>query len=345
MGKAGSTSHKFGKIAIVLFLTVLIWVWADLELDETPPERTAVIEVAESSSETVWVSFRQKASADVKVTLTGPHSAFVALDRGLRSAGRRLTFVFNAEHERMSEPGGHSLEMLAFLQKAKALKDLGLKVESCVPEVIDVNVVALVKKSLPVECFKEDGQSVKAQSIDPSTVEMFVPEGTRTARVKLSDAEIEQARSVAKEKTPYIVLAEGLIKYAGAPVRIMIPPEQSRLTDYSISPATLDIALSPALGEKYRAEVTNLTQVLGSPIAIRASLQAKRTYENQELPHMTLHIFDADGKKAEEEQSREVVYNFPEEFVRKGEIELIVRSDQPARAKFKLTGLRPGLLQ
>jgi len=340
MGAAGLRRLKYGKIAIVLFLTVLIWVWADLALDETPPARAAVIAVDESSSETMWVSFRQKQSADIKVTLTGPHSAFVALDRGLRSSGRKLTFVFDAEQERMSEPGGHSLDVLAFLQKAKALKDLGLKVKSCMPEFIDVNVVALAKKPLPVECFKENGQSVKAQSIDPSNVEMFVPEGTRTARVKLSDAEIKQARSVAIEKTPYIILAEGLIKYAVAPVRIMMPPEQKLLTDYSISPATLSIALSPALREKYTAEVTNLTQVL-SPIAIRATDEAKRAYELQQLPHMTLYIFDDDAKRGQAEQPpRRVVYNFPEDFVRSGEIEL-KNPDQPAEAKFKLIPLSP----
>lgn len=341
MGKAGSRSHKFGKIAIVLFLTVLIWVWADLELDETPPSRAAVIEIDESSSETVWVSFRQKSSVDIKVTLTGPHSAFLALDTDLRNAGRKLTFVFDAEQERMAEPGGQKLDVLNLLQKAKALKDLGLKVTSCVPEFIDVNVVALVEKPLPVECFKENGQSIKAQSIDPPTVKMFVPEGRWTAQVKLSDVEIEQARSGAIEKTPYIVLADDLIRYAGAPVKITIPPEESRLADYSISVVTLSIALSPALREKYTAEVTNLPQVLGSPIAIKASLKAWRAYENQELPHMTLYIFDDDAKKGDAEQPpRRVVYNFPKEFVRAGEIEL-KNPNQPAEAKFKLIPLTP----
>jgi hypothetical protein len=338
MAMSGLRNLKYGKIAIVLFLTVLIWVWADLALDETPPERAAVIKIDEPFNEAIWVSFRQKSSADIKVTLTGPHSAFVALDRQLRTEGRRLTFSFNAEQERLSEPGGRQLKVLDFLQKNKALKALGLKVESCVPEVVDVNVVALAKKPLLVGCFKGNGQSIKAQNIDPPTVEMFVPEGTRTAQVKLSDVDIEKARSAAIAKTPYIVLADDLIKYAGTSVKITIPPEQSRLTDYSISPATLGIALSPALREEYSAEVTNLTQVLG-PIAIRASDEAKRAYEMQQLPHMTLYIFDDDAKKGEAEQPpRRVVYNFPDEFVRTGEIEL-KNPDQAAEAKFKLIPL------
>jgi len=155
--------------------------------------------------------------------------------------------------------------------------------------------------------------------------------------VQLSRGEIKQARLTAIPKRPYIVLAAGLIKYAGAPVRIMIPPEQSRLTDYSISPATFDIAMSLDMWKTYDPKVTNLTQVL-LPISIKASEEAKRRYENQELPHMTLHIFDDDAEKG----SREVVYNFPEELVRSGEIALILSPAQPVVAKFELIPLAPG---
>ncbi|MBN2270296.1 MAG: hypothetical protein JXN61_06765 [Sedimentisphaerales bacterium] len=331
---------KLGKIALVLFLTVLIWVYADLALDETPPARVAVVKVEESGSEAIWVSFSRQPSVDVKVTLSGPHSAFVALDRQLRSENKKLTFVFDPEQERMTTPPGRALNLLDFLQKAKSLRNLGLKVVACVPESVEVDVVALGKKTLPIECFKEDGQSVKTQSIEPSTVDMFASEGIRSAQVKLSAVEIEQAKQAPLEKTPYIVLAEGLTRSASNPVKIRIPTEQSPLTDYSISPATLSIALSPALREKYTAEVTNLTQVLG-PIAIRASAEAKRAYEMQALPHMTLYIYDDDAKKGEVEQGpRRVVYNFPEEFVRKREIEL-KNPDQPAEAKFKLIQLPP----
>ena len=62
----------------------------------------------------------------------------------------------------------------------------------------------------------------------------------------------------------------------------------------------------------------------------------------QQLPHMTLYIFDDDAKKGQTEQPpRRVVYNFPEEFVRAGEIEL-KNPDQPAEAKFKLIDLTSG---
>ncbi len=51
---------------------------------------------------------------------------------------------------------------------------------------------------------------------------------------------------------------------------------------------------------------------------------------------MTLYVLDSDLKKGTEEQGSDVVYNFPEEFVRKGEIELKKDSRQPVKARFIL---------
>ena len=54
MGSSGRRKVKFSKIALVVCMTALIWVWADLALDETPPARLADIVVDESMSERLW---------------------------------------------------------------------------------------------------------------------------------------------------------------------------------------------------------------------------------------------------------------------------------------------------
>jgi hypothetical protein len=318
---------KYGKIAVVIFLTVLIWVWADLALDEESPDKPATIVVDESANPKLWVSFNQASSADIKITLSGPHTAVAALDRKLRERERSLEFVFNAAQEKMDKPGDYSLGLLAFLQKNKETRRLGIKVKSCEPEILDVNVVELVEKPLTVECFDEDDIPLEVKSIEPKKVDMFVPEDRRTARVQLTRRECEQARISAVEKTPYVVLAVGQRREAATAVRIKMSPEEDRLSDYTIT--TL-------LGE-YSVQVTNLPQVL-SPIAIRATPEAKRTYELQPLPLMTLYIFDVDAKKGAEEQRKAVVYNFPPEFVREDEIKL-KNPQQSAEAKFKLVPL------
>ncbi len=318
---------KYGKIAVVIFLTVLIWVWTDLALDEILPDRPVTIVVDESANPKLWVSFNQASSADIKITLSGPHTAIAALDRKLRE------FVFDAAQEKMDKPGDYSLSLLAFLQKDKETKRRGLTIESCEPEILDVNVVELVEKSLTVECVDEDGIPLPVESIEPKKVDMFVPEDRRTARVQLTRREREQARLSVVEKTPYVVLAAGQIRKAATDVKIKMTPEEDRLSDYTITKTTLSVALSPTLLGEYTVEVTNESQVLSRPIAIRATPEAKRAYELQPLPLMTLYIFDVDAKKGAEEQRKAVVYNFPPEFVRKDEIKL---KGEPVEARFNL---------
>jgi len=160
-----------------------------------------------------------------------------------------------------------------------------------------------------------------------------VPADSRlTAQVQLTPRDIEQARLSAVEKTPYVVLAAGQIREASTDVKIKMPPEEDRLKDYFVT-ATLSIALSPNLQGKYEPVVRNLPEVM-SRIAIRATENAKRAYEGQPYPSMTLYILDDDAKKgAGEEQRKAVVYNFPPEFVRKDEIKL---KGEPVEARFNL---------
>ncbi|GAH52516.1 unnamed protein product, partial [marine sediment metagenome] len=117
---------------------------------------------------------------------------------------------------------------------------------------------------------------------------------------------------------------------------ITTPIQEDPRSDCFVT-ATLAIALSPNLQGKYKVVVSNLDAVM-ERIAIRATPDAKRAYELQPYAPMTLYIFDDDAQKGTEEQRREVVYNFPPEFVRKGEIEL-KNPQQPAEAKFKLIPL------
>jgi hypothetical protein len=111
-----------------------------------------------------------------------------------------------------------------------------------------------------------------------------------------------------------------------------MPPEPDRLKDFTIKAPTLSIALSPNLQGTYYVDVNNLSEVL-LPIVIKATPEAKRAYELQPFPMMTLYVLDEDKNIAD--PKRQVVYNFPEESVRKDEIDLAI-TQQPAVAQFKL---------
>jgi len=333
---------NYGKIVVVVFLTVLIWVWADLAKTEEFAVPNATINVAEAANPFLWVSFANKPSASInEVVLKGPASKISEVRRKVNDGSLKLEFSFYAAKEGMIESGQHVLDVLGLLKKSDQVRGLGLTVESCEPNILDVQVVKLVNKLLTVECFDENRTHLKAQSIEPVKVEMAVPddwEGAKlVAAVRLRAAEIEQARLSPIEKRPYIELAGGQRREAATTVRITMPPAEDQLTDYTITAPTLGITLSPTLQGKYRVEITNLTEVLGV-ITIRATSEAKRAYEQQQLPSMTLYILDDDVKKAAVEQRRKVLYNFPQEFVRTGEIEL-KNPQQPAEARFKLTPL------
>lgn len=332
---------KYGKIAIVIFLTILIWVWVDLALDEEFTAPKAAINVAFSPN--LWVSFDNKPSASIdNIVLKGPLQKINEVRRKLNDGSLALDFFLDPVREEMTTTGSHTLTVLDFVKRSDEIKALGgLTVEDCEPEIIDVNVVELVERSLDIECFNENGAPLEVESVDPSEVVMYVPADSRlTAQVRLTSREIEQARLSVVVKMPYVVLATDQIKQAPKSVKIKMLPEADSLSEHTIEQAKLVIAMSVNLLGKYDVEI-NHNEVV-RPFTILATPEAKQVYESQPV-QMTLYILDEDAKKGPEEeqqreQQREVVYNFPEEFVRKNEIKL---KNPPKQAKFKLIPLTP----
>ena len=329
---------KYGKIAIVIFLTILIWVWVDLALDEEFTVPKATINVAFSPN--LWVSFDNEPSASIdNIVLKGPASKIAEVRRKLNDGSLALDFFLDPVREGMTTAGPHTLTVLDFVKRSDKMrmKELsGLTVEDCEPEIIDVNVVELVEKQLDIECFDESGAPLEVKSIDPSKVDMYVPADSRlTAQVKLTRTEIGQARSSVAVKTPFVVLA-GQTRQATTDVRIKMSPEADLLSEHTITEAKLGFTLSVNLVGEYKPDVINYNEVV-SHFTILATPEAKQAYENRPF-QMTLYILDGDEKKGPEEQPRKVVYNFPEEFVRKDEIRL-KNPQQTAVAKFKLIPL------
>jgi len=331
---------KYSKIAVVVFLTILIWVWADLALDDTLPVSDAFITVGKSSP-SLWLSFGDEPSISIdKIVLKGPASKITNVGRRIKDLSPSFEFFLDAEQERMTEPGEHQLDVHNFLRKSHQIKQFGLTVESCEPAKLTVNVVELVKKSLTVRCFDLSGNSLKTERIEPSKVDMFVPEdwaGEKlTAEVRLMPGEIERARTTLIEKKPYIELALGQIREAATGVQIKMSAEEDPLKSYTITTATLGYCLSANLQGKYKVSVDNLNEVIGT-IAIRATPKAKQAYEGMRY-QVILEIDDGDVPP--KEPQRRVVYNLPQEFVSKGEI-MLDQHQQPATARFKLIPLSP----
>jgi hypothetical protein len=329
---------NYGKILVVVFITVLIWVWADLALDEVFSVSSVNI-TAKSTNPGLWVSFGDKSSAFIdKMVLKGPASRITDVKRKLKDGSLVLEFFLDpGQTETIASPGEYTLPLLTFLRQSDQIKRLGLTVESCEPQSLSVKVVGLVKKPLTIRCVDETQNTIKAAAVEPKQLDMFVPEdwsGEKLiANVQLTRREIDQARLSAAEKTPFIELAAGQIRELQRTVKITMPPEEDLLADYTITTARLRFSLSPNIQGKYKVVVDNLDEVIRT-ITIRATADAKRAYEK--MPYqVTLEIDDEDAGAAEPLR-RNLIYNFPDEYLRKDDIRL---NQQPVTARFKLIPL------
>ena len=324
---------KIGKIAVVVFITLLIWVWADRALDEqfVVPGGAAV--TVARSDPALRVMLNDEASVSIgSFVLKGPVSKITEVRRGLSDGSLVMEFFLEPTAAGMTTPGEYTLDVLSFLKHHDRIRQFGVTVESCEPRGVTVRVVELFKKQVAVGCIDRDQNPVIAATVTPAQVEMFVPAGwTGEAKVQMSESEIEQARLSPISKTPFIQLGTET-REATTDVEITTPSQQYRLVEYTITTATLGIAMSPALQGKYLVDIVNLSEVL-SPIVIRATAEARTAYMTQPVPAMTLYVRD-DDKRTTQLQRRAVVYNLPPEFVRRKDIQL--KNPQPVEARFRL---------
>jgi hypothetical protein len=332
-----SVSINYGKVLLVGFLTILIWVWADLAMDEDFVVSSVKIDIAKSANPKLWVSFNNEPHISIKkVVLRGPVSRITEVRRKLSEGSLAFELYLDPEQEGMTTARQYTLVVSDFLRRTDQMKQLGLAVKSCDPDKVTVDAVELVRMPLVVKCLDEEQVPVETAAIEPHQVDMFVPKdwsGEKlVAKVLLSRREISQARLSAIEKKPFIELSPGQFREAPTAVKITTPAQESRLNDYTITTATLGFILSPNLQGKYKIEVINLNEVIRS-ITIKAAADAKQAYDKMRY-QVILEIDDSDSQaKPTEPLRKELIYNFPSEYVRKNEIML---NQQPAVARFNL---------
>jgi hypothetical protein len=339
--------RRLRKIAATLIFTTLIWVFADLALDEELTVSNLKLSVAKSVNPALWVTFSGQSSVPLEKVVLKGSARKVAEARQRINAGRFVReFYFDPEHEKMAAPGDQPLKAAEFLKGADSIRQLGLTVVSADPNILTVSVVELQKKQVVVRCLDESQNPLRVAGIEPAQVEAYVP-AERTgaaleAKVTLSKREIEQARMAPIEKMPAVELAAGQTREAASSVKITLPKEQERLQEYLVTSVRLGVSLSANFEGKYRVELVNPETVMGS-VAIRATPEAKRAYENMRY-HVILEIDDSDRDSRPDKSSavpgepapeirRDLVYNFPAEFLRKDEIAL---NQSTVQARFRL---------
>jgi len=332
---------KIGKVSIVVFLTALIWVWADLAQDERLNLSDVRVELAKSSNPALWVNFVAEGEApDLQTSVTldsvvlkGPASRVAEVKR-LKNKGTLDLNLFRApEREGMTKTDVRTLDVLDFLKRSDEIRRLGLTVEGCEPKRLTLRVQELVKMPVAVECAGLD-PSVQVKAIVPDTVEVFVPKeeaGVRKATVRLTPDEQSRAKNVPVEKTPYIELVPGQRRDILTKVKVTLAPAENSLIDDRV-PATLGVCFSQNMQGKYRVVLVDDDPTKRAAVLVQATLPARDAYAKQTAPQMLLYLREED-RQATEPITREVVFNFPQEYVRTDEI----RANQSApTVRFRL---------
>jgi len=320
---------KISKIVIVIFITVLIWVWADLAQDEEIYDIPAVVTIDDSTNPRLWVRFDRARRIEVSLSLIGPHASIVELEQLIKEQ-QQLEFSFSASQQLMTAPGNYPLNLVNFFEDSKFLEQKGLRILSCEPSVIQVEVDQLVEKNLSVRCIDENQTPVVDATLEPPTIPMYVPQKWNgPAVVQMSQAELRQSRSTPVKKTPFVEI-DDMRKTAAVKVEVKTPAQQERLTEYIITAVTPGFSFSPNTQGKYKVNLINDDVVMGS-ISIKATPEAKRAYDDQRY-QVILEIEDGDVL-ATEPIRRQLKYNFPDRFVEAGEI---ILNQPPDIARFNL---------
>ena len=334
---------KIKKFAVVIFLTLLIWAWSYLELEQEINE-SGTLNISPITSPNLFVRFNVETPVRIELKMKGSASRISELRKRLRAGDvdenkETLDFYYNVEKEKKDEPGTHELDLVSFLNKSEKMKKLGLTVESCEikssdAKAIEVTVEKLVERLVAVRCFDESGAVVEHETIEPARVKMFVREGSsELAKVTLTRQQMAKARDFPIVETPYIELPTGKPRFAAVRVKIKLPSMEA--PDRILQP-TIGFILSKSLKGKYDVELLNENE-LTSVTKFKATDGAWSAYKDK-TPYQVL-VEVRDGDEAAEEVTREVFYKFPLEYVEKGEIKL---NEPPRIAKFKLIPIPAG---
>jgi hypothetical protein len=330
---------KFGKIAIVVFITVLIWIYADLAIDEEYTIPSATISITRPSDATLWVSFEEESSSIQinNLKLSGPASRISQFRQAVNNGNVSLNFSFLPDKQGIREPGDWAIPIDSVLSDSEMMREWGFMVVSSEPDIITVTATELVPRRLVVKCEDENSGPLQAQKIEPAEVEIWLPEDrVGDALVRLTPEEIRQARSFAVEKVPSVRFGEE-IWLAQRSVKVLLP--QDALKEGTIQNVTLGIIYGLNMDGKYRVEIENLTEVIGQ-ITVQATPQAREDYENMRY-QVILEIDDKfEGEEPGKILEQPLVYNLPPEHVRKGEI-IVAPTQTPVTARFKLIPLTP----
>ncbi|HOK66898.1 MAG TPA: hypothetical protein PLV55_08795 [Anaerohalosphaeraceae bacterium] len=331
---------KIKKLLVVAFLSATIWIWAFMSL-EKETTLLGTVELSPTADPDYFVTFAGGQSrATVKITFRGSPAKIAELERRHRAPDadpfrERLDFYYDPKELGHDKEGTYQLSLEELIRKGVRVRALALAVMSCEPASLEVQVQRLVLREVPAEVRDEAGQVLTPESIEPARVAMYVREGTdATARVVLSANQIENARLRPVRERPFINLGPGEKKqYASQTVLIRMPstlPLEAQV--FQTNPGRIGFVMPAELVGAYKVEVLDdLTT-----IHFRSTPEAKTQYQQQPY-HLLIQVLSGD-QQMEQTPPRPVIYNFPQDLVRRG---MIQAPDPPAMVRIRLIPVTP----
>ncbi|MGB8226030.1 MAG: hypothetical protein WCE45_04050 [Sedimentisphaerales bacterium] len=326
---------KIKKAVLVIFITCLIWVWADLSLDENLDNQTITI-TASKANPKLWITLEGKPEIQIKADLRGSVAKVRELSKKIEGGKEKLEVMFDAEQQNMNAAGEYTLpDLRKFVAESKKIQEYGLTVRGARPDKLQrIKVVELKEKTLPIKCVDETDSEITGAHIMPDVIVMLVPEQVTEVKVKIATlAEKKQARGGTIDKKPYVEFSVGETRYADTTVKVELPVTQENMKQYTIS-GTLGFIFSANLAGQYKVEFTKRPEIGNIPII--ATEEAKTAYEEEQFD-VLLEIQDDDIGKPE--VSRQLIYRFPVQYVREDKIRL---KGDPVEAKFRLVPVADG---
>lgn len=292
-------------------------------------ENQTVTVVAGRGNPALWVTLDGKSEIQIKANIKGPKSKTRELSQKIDSGKEKLEVTFDAEKQNMTAEGSYTLQDVPkFLSESNRIRDYGLIVKFARPDTLNIKVVELKDRTLPIKCIDETDTEIPGAKITPDIITTLAPENVDSVKIKISSLmEKKQARSGAIEKKPYIELANGEIRNIDIAVKLELPATPEEMKQQTIS-GTLGFIFSANLAGGYKVEFIKKPEIGSIPII--ATDEAKAAYE-EETFEVLLKIQDDDVSKPE--ITRQIIYNFPTKYVSEDKIRL---KGNPVEAKFKL---------
>ncbi|AQQ72316.1 hypothetical protein SMSP2_02699 [Limihaloglobus sulfuriphilus] len=306
---------RIRKFLLIILLTLLIWVWADISSDVTLENESATISVDRGGVRDVWVSINESDHASIVMDLTGPNSKVQKLQ--LRNESLDIKFNPLTSNAVGSEPGVYTPPVETILRQSPEFMELGLTLEACEPVTVSIKVENLVKKQLKVVCINENDVIVPNASVKPALIYMYVfddwPEDKLKAYIKLTNPQQQKASREEITLMPYVELSPKRYVYHQEPVYVSIESSQEIKTADIISGPRIGYTFPADMAGKYEVQVEENVR----DFQYMATEEAKEIFRQQPY-HLLLEIKNTDAQG--EPVTRQLKYNFPPQAYSQGQI-------------------------